>query len=84
MASNADKWLKKGGYISILLGVAAIAACEFPVMMALLGMGTLYLSTPKQFLWIEIVGSLAAVSGSIMLIVLAIRHWRGHGKRGIE
>ncbi|MGI9285547.1 MAG: hypothetical protein ACR2P1_09170 [Pseudomonadales bacterium] len=76
--STVEQKLRKGGLTGIALGVVALLACELPVVLTLLGVGTLAASANalKPPFWIEIIGIASAVVGLLMLIVVIFRHWR--------
>ena len=84
MTPAGDKQLKAGGLVGVLLGIVAISACEFPIVLTLLGSGILASDISISFYWIEVTGFLAAASGSILLLTRTIRRWRHQDRTSDE
>ena len=83
MVSLVEKKLKKGGLTGISVGVVALLACELPLVVTSVGLGTLSAgaSALRPPFWIEAIGIGAAVVGLLMLIVLVIRRSRSRNER---
>ena len=83
MLTATNRKLRKTGFAGIAMGVLALFACELPIILALVGMGA-FSATANAYKpphWIELTGIMAAITGLLLLSVLAIRIWR---KRGSE
>ena len=86
MVSRVEKKLKNGGLTGISVGVVALLACEFPLVLTSVGLGALSAgaSALRPPFWIEVIGIAAAVVGSLMLIVLIIRRSRSRNEQSME
>ncbi|MGI9294530.1 MAG: hypothetical protein ACR2PS_11165 [Pseudomonadales bacterium] len=73
--SAVDKKLKTGGFSGIALGVLALLACEIPVILTILGMGTLATGAHliKPPFWMEILGISMAAAGTLALVIFFVR-----------
>jgi len=74
--SSMEKKLSKSGLGGIGLGIFALIACELPLILAMVGLGTLSaaanaLSPP---FWLEVIGLISALLGFILLFGLLIRY----------
>ena len=84
--STTEKKITKSSLAGICLGVAALIACELPLVLAVIGFGTL--STVASALsppfWLEIVGICAAIFGVLLILGVAIRRILAKNQRESE
>ena len=81
--SKKDPKLRSSGIAGIALGILALVACELPIVLTLVGFGSLGAAvTPLQPpFYVEIAGLIVAVAGLLLLFISAIRSRRSNRKR---
>ena len=81
--STRDPKLRRTGIAGIALGILALLACELPIILTLIGLGSLgaAVSTLKPPLYIELAGVIVIVAGLLLLFICAIRSRRSSRKR---
>jgi len=75
--------MRRTSITGIALGLAALIACELPILLALIGLGSLgaAASILQPPFWIEVASAIVILLGILVLVGLAIRH-RRFGARG--
>lgn len=81
--STRDPKLRRTGIAGIALGILALIACELPIILTLIGLGSLgaAVSTLKPPLYIESAGVIVIVAGLLLLFICVIHSRRSSRKR---
>ena len=76
--SSVEKSLKTSSLCGILLGMCPVLACELPIILALIGLGSLSAtaSALKPPDWVEIAALTALGVGALMLLITGVRRRR--------
>ena len=69
---------RRGGIAGIALGILALVVCELPIILTLVGFGSLgaAVSSLKPHFYVELAGVIVVVTGLLLLFISAIRSRR--------
>ena len=74
---NSDKKLQRAGFGSIALGILAVVLCELPLLLTIVGLGSLGSAIAIiPLAQVEFAGLALAMAGAIMLIYLRVKRLR--------
>lgn len=78
MSDLTDRKLKRGGLTGLVVGALALLVCELPIVLAMVGFGTVagVLHSRTLILWVEGIGLVSAAIGLMLLARLGLRRWR--------
>ena len=74
MVRQENRGLRRAGFAGIAFGLMSLALCELPLVLALIGVGSLGTAATmfKPHAFLEVAGLLAAVTGIILVLALAV------------
>ena len=84
MVSPVEKKMRQLGTTGISLGFVALVICELPVVLPLIGLGTIGASALMPTFWIEVIGITSTVVGFLTLSVLMFRYRRNRHERSVK
>ena len=83
-SASRDGKLARSGVTGVVLGVGALLACELPLILAFVGLGSLGAAAGafRPPLWAEAIAVVAMGIGLLMLAVLGVRCWQSRANLG--